>query len=832
MFGKVAQGLGCPALLLCQRSSPDLIIFILPFSFCSSTGAGLPRFFLVFSSPSTVTILPLLLLGHLDRRQGEEGDRGDGEGRGRFRFGDDDNNKNGGGRGDDNDGTQRGRGGFFGGGRKSKIEDGNSRGGFGNGNGNGNGRGSKGRNRFGNEDENDRGDGDGNDNGRGNGNDNGSRFGNGRGRGRGFSFGNRFGEGFGRNRNGDSGRDDDAAMTTSSDPETPTSSSSEPTEPPSEESTRAPQPITTTPTDPVPSSEVPSAATTTTTEVPVESNPGVILLQPAITETPTLEANPTVTQFIPLVSPSDAATSRGTPGLGESSDSDVAPSDGPGPSPSPVPTFPSTGGPMDRNGQTGGSGGDGGAGSRLEVAQAGMNPTAERILISASSIGTTRRGGHEKGDGGGLPMRAASSKMSFFRRRGWHNLDQSEIRQSAPLCQQEKTGSASYLSAGSLHSPEKPLAQQPPRRQQQWPQGETNEGVTPPGRDPTYPGIVYHQPPPNTAPGRPQITLMTNIPRAYTHQPQGSFSSTTAAQFGAIVGPAGTASSSPIHSGASAASYYSQRQPLLSQQYNNALYKPPYPQPSWTLSEASSLSSGFGDGDIIVTDPFITVPVPTAQQQQQQQQQQQPRYTTRFSWMTTTTARQSAAAGAGAAGQSAAAPLARNDSSASSAGGGRRETVCTETSEDQPARFRSVASWVDQQKGRIRRAQLRAGGGGPRAAAVATTMIPGDPGIPGVHNPPREQSFDLMMDDGQPPRPVDEVVPGLGKEGGYCDETARSRATLNNDPAEPPTHFQSQCAPPAIAVIIVIIIAQCTSAIQFDYCFAVILKLLQFISLV
>lgn len=375
--------------------------------------------------------------------------------------------------------------------------------------------------------------------------------------------------------------------------------------------------------------------------------------------------------------------------------------------------------------------------------------------------------------------------MPFFRRRGWQNLDRSEIRESALPSNHEKAGSGSYPSMGNLYGHENPLSQQLPR-QQQWPHNEINEGVAAPGQDPTYPGIMYHQPPASTTPGRPHITLMTNLPMAYTHQPQGSFSSTTAAaQFGAIVGPAGTANSSPVNPGASPASYYSQ--PLLSQQYNNPSYKqPPYPQLSRMASEASSLSSGFGDGDIIVTDPLITVPAPTAApgqvttnssqpqppppppppQQQQQQLQQQPQYTTRFSWMTATTARQSAAAAVRAAGQGEgtaaqpSAPLVRNDSSVGSAAG-QRETIYTETSEDHPTRFRSVASWVDQQKGRIRRAQRA--GAMSQAAAATTATIPGDPGIPGVHNPPREQSFDLMMDDGQAPRPVDEVVPGLRK---------------------------------------------------------------------
>jgi hypothetical protein len=88
--------------------------------------------------------------------------------------------------------------------------------------------------------------------------------------------------------------------------------------------------------------------------------------------------------------------------------------------------------------------------------------------------------------------------------------------------------------------------------------------------------------------------------------------------------------------------------------------------------------------------------------------------------------------------------------------------VYTETSEDQPARFRSVTSWVDQQTGRIKRAQKR--GQDEEADPVAQTQVPGNPGIPGIHNPPSEQSFGMMMDDDEKPRRVDVVGLALGKK--------------------------------------------------------------------
>lgn len=97
-------------------------------------------------------------------------------------------------------------------------------------------------------------------------------------------------------------------------------------------------------------------------------------------------------------------------------------------------------------------------------------------------------------------------------------------------------------------------------------------------------------------------------------------------------------------------------------------------------SEISSLSSGFGDFDIIIPDT-ISQPQPAAaplrqSQLRQSQVQQTNNFMTRFSWMS------------------------RRDN-------GQRETVYTATSEDRPARFRSVNSWVNQQTGRLKRADER-----------------------------------------------------------------------------------------------------------------------------
>ena len=446
----------------------------------------------------------------------------------------------------------------------------------------------------------------------------------------------------------------------------------------------------------------------------------------------------------------------------------------------------------------------------------------------------SKRAGQARGGGDGL-SRKVTSKFPFFGRRGWRNLEDSTTSRSPPPSYREKTRSVGLESGEGFYEPEKVQARQPP--QQPWPQS-TPETMILPGHGSTQSGIMY-QPPPNprdtyTAANRPHITLMTNIPAAYSHQPQGSFSSTNAAHFGAIMTPESTAS--PMHSGVSPASYYNQ--PLLAHQFP-APYNPLYRQPSRTISEVSSLSSGFGDGDIIVRDPLITPPAPTAvpgssptnspQQhhpqhnpQQQPQPQQPQQYTARFSWMslpqgstlptqpTSTSSTPPAAAAAAAATATAVstgptAPPTRQDSTASSSssttGRGRRETVYTETSEDQPARFRSVTSWVDQQTGRIKRVQQqrgvvggaegvvgsgggggvvgegsvgvgvgvgvgRGGGGGSGSGVPVQVQVPGDPGIPGIHNPPREQSFGMMMDDEERPRRVEEVVAGGGGGGG------------------------------------------------------------------
>ncbi|KAK6834183.1 hypothetical protein PG987_008877 [Apiospora arundinis] len=111
----------------------------------------------------------------------------------------------------------------------------------------------------------------------------------------------------------------------------------------------------------------------------------------------------------------------------------------------------------------------------------------------------------------------------------------------------------------------------------------------------------------------------------------------------------------------------------------------PAQRQAYRASDLSSLSSGFGDGDIIVPESALKPPP------QQPMTLQPPPAAPRFSWM--------------------------------SRRAGDRETVYTTTSEDRPARYRSVNSWVNQQMGRIKRADER------------KQPDDGTPPVPGIPNP-------------------------------------------------------------------------------------------------
>ncbi|KAI0104920.1 hypothetical protein F4776DRAFT_482281 [Hypoxylon sp. NC0597] len=128
-------------------------------------------------------------------------------------------------------------------------------------------------------------------------------------------------------------------------------------------------------------------------------------------------------------------------------------------------------------------------------------------------------------------------------------------------------------------------------------------------------------------------------------------------------------------------------------------YNPPQ-RVATRASALSSISSGFGDGDIIVPPPLAaTNSMPTKTPDDVATNGVDNR-ATRESWMD------------------------RED--------GRRETVYTTTSEDRPARFRSITSWVNQQAGRTKRAGSRARERGE---------IPVMPAIPGEISTIRQTAY-------------------------------------------------------------------------------------------
>ncbi|KAF5971082.1 hypothetical protein FBULB1_9398 [Fusarium bulbicola] len=123
------------------------------------------------------------------------------------------------------------------------------------------------------------------------------------------------------------------------------------------------------------------------------------------------------------------------------------------------------------------------------------------------------------------------------------------------------------------------------------------------------------------------------------------------------------------------------------------------------VSELSSISSGFGDGDIVVTPTTQTV----------QSVPSRPEPSRQPTWK-----------------------------SANSVG--RRDTASTVASVDTRPRFRSVNSWVKQQNGQLRRAQRQ----------QENSLDSDAPPVPPLAPPP-EQDFRYMLQDDERPRPVEMV---------------------------------------------------------------------------
>lgn len=131
----------------------------------------------------------------------------------------------------------------------------------------------------------------------------------------------------------------------------------------------------------------------------------------------------------------------------------------------------------------------------------------------------------------------------------------------------------------------------------------------------------------------------------------------------------------------------------------------------YRASELSSISSGFGDGDIIVPPPAAVQPGSGPRP---------------FSFVKTP-------------------DLSRNSSVANRSeigSNGQRDTVYTTTSEDMPVRYRSVNSWVNQQTGRAQRNAQRSDA----------------EDVPPVPDLPPEQRLTMMMDDGEEPRRYEDTL--------------------------------------------------------------------------
>jgi len=146
-------------------------------------------------------------------------------------------------------------------------------------------------------------------------------------------------------------------------------------------------------------------------------------------------------------------------------------------------------------------------------------------------------------------------------------------------------------------------------------------------------------------------------------------------------------------------------------QYYNDLFAAHPPQTAqgpaqrpYRMSDVSSLSSGFGDGEFVVTQPLPVPPRAATSQPPAASERGSARYSRPPSWTSQSGSRRES----------------------------RRETVYTTTSEDRPARFRTLSSWVNQQSGRVKRADSRAQERGE---------IPVMPAVPGEMSFTRQTAY-------------------------------------------------------------------------------------------
>ncbi|KAH6603589.1 hypothetical protein Trco_008364 [Trichoderma cornu-damae] len=149
--------------------------------------------------------------------------------------------------------------------------------------------------------------------------------------------------------------------------------------------------------------------------------------------------------------------------------------------------------------------------------------------------------------------------------------------------------------------------------------------------------------------------------------------------------------------------------------HNTTLRTLPPPHVHSRISDVSSLSSGFGDGDIVIIQP------PAAFIAANPTQPDTVDPSINLEAVRNSPERKSSSS-----------RLSRN-----------RDTVYTDASEDLRPRFRTVSSWVRQQSRRMRR-------------AAASKSEDGVPAVPDLLLP--EQGFDMMMPDGEEPRRVESAM--------------------------------------------------------------------------
>ncbi|KAM7194992.1 hypothetical protein V8F20_007718 [Naviculisporaceae sp. PSN 640] len=388
------------------------------------------------------------------------------------------------------------------------------------------------------------------------------------------------------------------------------------------------------------------------------------------------------------------------------------------------------------NNRNGGNGN--GNGNGFGNGNDGLDPTVERILISVGSIGAfilisfvcylvwraLRKAKREKGSSkpdrseGGFLGRF-TSRSATRNRRAWESLDDS-VPAPVPAPAPAKGSPPSYREKAStvgvpqgFYAPEKTQPAMPPQPQPQ-PRAPTPKSVDlfaavqrPTGPPPMPEELVPRVPRVPSLNGVSAVSTLVN-----SHQAQDSFSSTAPMQFDTTTTEPDGSDTARSRMGPGV--FFNQSE--MARQPSTA-YDPARRQVNRT-SVLSSLSSGFGDGDIVVPAQTVTPPPQAALATSGGEP---PNYSRRFSW----------------------------SSRGTSHLGSRRDTIFTQSSEDMPPRFRSLTSWIDQQTGRIKRAQQREAEQGTQPMVTGAL---GQAGIPGIHNPPREPSFGMMMDDEQPRR--------------------------------------------------------------------------------